>query len=256
VSNSGDGALSITERVMRLLVIASAFAIACGSSKPSETVAAPPITAMPAEEHHDHHPHEGADGTGAEAHRFAKADDWVKVFDDPARDAWQQPDKVVAALALAPGMTVADVGAGTGYFEARLATAVGAQGKVLAVDVEPDMVRYLTERAAREHMPNVTAVLATPDDPKLARASVDRILIIDTWHHISDRVSYAKKLATALRPGGFVLVVDFTKDTTRVPMKHLRIPPEQVVSELEQAGLAASIEPGLPDQFVVKGALK
>jgi predicted methyltransferase len=242
---------------MRLVVLVSAFAIACGSSKPSQTVPAPPVAAMPVEEHHDPHPHEGERGKGPLVHRFEKADDWAPVFDDPARDAWQQPDKVVAALALAPGMSVADVGAGTGYFEGKLAVAVGPQGKVLAVDVEPDMVRYLTERAARENTPNVTAVLATPDDPKLAPASVDRILIVDTWHHIPDRVAYGKKLAAALRPGGFVLVVDFTEDTTRGPPKHHRIPPAQVASELEQAGLAAStVEAGLPDQFAVKGALK
>src|SRR5512143_3695049 len=100
------------------------------------------------------------DRHGGMPHRFEHADEWAKQFDDPSRDAWQQPDRVIAALALTPAMTVADVGAGTGYFSVRLARAV-PQGEVLATDIEPDMVRYLGERATREHLPNIKAVLAT-----------------------------------------------------------------------------------------------
>jgi ubiquinone/menaquinone biosynthesis C-methylase UbiE len=96
-------------------------------------------------------------------HRFEHADAWAKQFDDPSRDAWQQPDKVITALALTPSMTVADVGAGTGYFTVRLARAV-PQGEVIATDIEPDMVRYLGERAEREHLPNIRALLAGADD--------------------------------------------------------------------------------------------
>src|SRR5690348_4715148 len=77
------------------------------------------------------------------AHRFEHAEAWSKEFDDPARDAWQKPDRVVAAMQIMFGMVVADVGAGTGYFEPHLSRAVGAAGKVLALDVEPDMVRHL-----------------------------------------------------------------------------------------------------------------
>jgi SAM-dependent methyltransferase len=242
-------------------VFAIVSAVACSPTKPAQTIAAPPASSAPSDdhavhaEHHDHPPQQGEDDRGPLVHRFERADDWVQIFDDPKRDAWQQPDRVVAALAIAPGMTVADVGAGTGYFEPRLSAAVGAQGKVLAADVEPDMVRYLTERAARDKTPNVTAVLSTPDDPKLPAASVDRILIVDTWHHIPDRVAYTRKLAAALRPGGSVLVVDFTQETPRGPPKHHRIPPAQVASELEQGGLSATtVDAGLSDQFVVKGA--
>lgn len=188
--------------------------------------------------------------------RFDHADQWAPVFDDPQRDAWQQPDKVVAALGLAPGMTVADVGAGTGYFEKRLSAAVGDSGAVIAVDIEPDMVRYLRERAHREATPNVEARLAAPSDPKLTAASVDRILIVDTWHHIDDRVGYAKKLASALKPGGAVFVVDFTLETTKGPPKQHRLTPAQVIDELTQAGLGASVvDVGLPDQYVVKASL-
>lgn len=220
---------------------------ACASSAPPAPPAQPTQPAHPHAHSHAHHEMH---------HRFEKADEWAPMFDDPKRDAWQQPDRVVEALALQPGMSVADVGAGTGYFEKRLAMAVGERGTVIAIDVEPDMVRYLRERAHREKTPVVEARLATPDDPKLAAGSVDRILIVDTWHHIADRVAYGKLLASALRPGGFVLVVDFTLETDRGPPKRMRTPPERVIEELRQAGLqAAVIEVGLPDQFVVKASL-
>jgi ubiquinone/menaquinone biosynthesis C-methylase UbiE len=209
----------------------------------------PPPAPQPAPvAHHDHLHHQMH-------HRFEKADEWVPMFDDPKRDAWQKPDAVVAALALAPGMTVADIGAGTGYFEKRLSAAVGTSGAVIAIDIEPDMVRYLAERAQREGTPNVEARLATASDPKLGTASVDRILIVDTWHHVGERVAYGKQLAAALKPGGFVLVVDFTLETTRGPPKHHRLAPHQVIDELAQAGLQASVvDAGLPDQYIVKAS--
>lgn len=234
----------------RLLVIA---AIGCGGSPPGPVAPAPAAPQPSSHESHGagHHHHHGAKPLG---HRFEQADRWVPVFDDPARDAWQQPDKVVAALALAPGMIVADIGAGTGYFERRLTTAVGSEGKVLAIDVEPDMVRYLGERAAREGLANVEAKLGTPEDPGLGPATVDRILIVDTWHHIPARAAYAKKLAAALKPGGLVLVVDFTMQTSKGPPRAHRIEQSVVISELEQGGLrAAVVDVGLPDQFVIKG---
>jgi cyclopropane fatty-acyl-phospholipid synthase-like methyltransferase len=221
------------------------LAAACGSSPP---------------QHHDHaapHEHGGPPhehGGHPVGHRFEHADDWAKTFDDPSRDAWQKPDAVVAALALSPGMTVADVGAGTGYFEKRLATAVGANGMVFAVDIEPDMVRYLGERAAREGTPNVEPRLGKADDPTLAAASVDRILVVDTWHHIGDRAAYAKKLAAALKPGGFVLIVDFTLESEKGPPKTHRLASDTIAADLTQGGLRASvIAEDLPDQYIVKG---
>ncbi|HTL31944.1 MAG TPA: class I SAM-dependent methyltransferase [Kofleriaceae bacterium] len=217
---------------------------ACGGSPPHAASSSPD-----SEHHHHHGDHEPL------GHRFEHADEWAPRFDDPARDAWQQPDRVVAALELAPGMTVADIGAGTGYFEARLSRAVGENGKVLALDIEPDMVRYMRERAAREKTPNVEARQSAPDDPTLGAASVDRILIVDTWHHIPDREAYAKKLAAALKPGGAVFVVDFTQETDKGPPRAHRIPPDQVIRELQAGAIDASLLPvGLPDQFIVKAA--
>ncbi len=116
-------------------------------------------------------------------HRFEKAEEWAPRFEDPERDAWQKPDEVIAALALPPDAKVADLGSATGYFAVRLARAV-PKGHVYGVDIEPDMARYLTERARHEGLNNLTAVVGEPADPKLPEP-VDLVLVVDTYHHIS-----------------------------------------------------------------------
>jgi hypothetical protein len=224
-------------RMRRALLTLSIVLSACGAK------ARPPVAA------HDEHA-----GGGHMGYRFDDAERWAKVFDDPARDAWQRPDDVVALMQIAPGMTVADLGAGTGYFEQRLSGAVGASGQVLALDVEPNMVAYLDKRGAREGWKNVTPRLVGGDDPGLAAGSVDRVLIVDTWHHLPDQAAYAKKLAADLKPGGRVIVVDFTKEAKQGPPPAMRLPPERVQADLAAAGLEARVvdEP-LPDQYVVVG---
>lgn len=191
-------------------------------------------------------------GTEPLVHRFEHADEWAPRFDDPARDEWQKPQAIIDAMAIQPGMTVADIGAGTGYFEPWLSRAVGEGGTVLALDVEPDMVRYLKERVTREHLSNVQPALIPMRDPKLGANTVDRVLILDTWHHVPDREAYAAKLRAALRPGGKVVVVDFKPDAKRGPPKNHRVSAEQVVRELEAGGLPASVSPtSLPEQYIV-----
>jgi len=186
-------------------------------------------------------------------HHFESAEACARSFDDPARDRWQQPQRVLEALELGPGMVIADIGAGTGYFSVRLARAV-PDGQVIATDIEPDMIRYLTERAAREQLPNLRAVLTPPADPQLAAGTVDRILVVDVWHHIDDRAGYARALARSLRPGGKIAIVDFTREATHGPPPAMRLPPEQVIGELRQAGLSAALSSTvLPDQYIVVG---
>ena len=162
----------------------------------------------------------------------------AKQFDDPARDAWQMPDKVIAALHLRPGQSVADIGAGTGYFSVRLARSEAAP-KVYAVDVEPAMVSYVRERAAKEGAMNIVAVLATPDSPKLPEP-VDVILIVDTYHHIGNREVYFRKLAKSLKPGGRLAIIDFKPDSPEGPPKEFRFPPEKFKNELARAGYGLS----------------
>ncbi len=222
--------------------------VACGGSRPAEPSSPAPAASASTHAHHDHdHGHDGP-----LVHRFEKAEEWAKVFDDPARDAWQKPADVVAAMQIGGGMVVADIGAGTGYFEPYLSRAVGAKGSVLARDIEPDMVRHLGERAKREGLANVKADLSTTDDPKLPAGGVDRILVVDTWHHIASREAYAAKLRDALAKGGKIFVVDFTMESKNGPPPQHRIPPEQVMRELASAGLHTEIvDAKLPEQYVV-----
>lgn len=185
---------------------------------------------------------------------FSEVERFAQHFDDPKRAAWQKPDEVVRLLELRAGGTVADIGAGTGYFLAALSRAVGPQGRVLALDVEPNMVAYMKRRAEREGLANVEARTVAPDDPGLAPASVDRILIVNTWHHIGDRARYSALLRQALRADGAVLVVDFTRESDIGPPAEHRLPPEQVAKELASGGLRAEIvrDESLPKQYVVR----
>ena len=158
----------------------------------------------------------------------------AKSFDDPSRDTWQLPDRVIAALGLKRGQIVADIGAGTGYFSVRLAKSDAAP-KVYAVDIEPQMVSYLRERAAKEGLNNVTAIQAAPDQPNLPEP-VDLVLIVDTYHHIGDREVYFRKLAKSIKPGGRVAIIDFKPDSPEGPPKEFRFALEKFKSEMGKAG--------------------
>jgi predicted methyltransferase len=181
-------------------------------------------------------------------HSFGDAEKWAHVFDDPERDAWQKPHEVIRALALKPDAAVADLGAGTGYFAARLANML-PKGTVYAVDIEPGMVKYLGERAQREKLANLKPVSGTPGDPRLP-AKVDLVLLVDVYHHIEARERYFRALAASLKPGGRVAVIDFRLDSPSGPPKSARIAPERVKAELASAGYALAEEHGfLPRQY-------
>ncbi|MCE9574436.1 MAG: class I SAM-dependent methyltransferase [Deltaproteobacteria bacterium] len=249
----------MTTRTFRGVLGALAIASAgCGAATPPASPEAAPMAKHDHHDHdHQHHEHHGHGGMAEMPHRFEHAEDWVGAFDDPARDAWQKPDEVVAAMAIAPGMTVADIGAGTGYFEGRLSAAVGAKGAVIATDLEPDMIRYITERAHKAGWANITAQLGGATDPGLAAASVDRILIVDVWHHLADRVAFARGLAAALRPGGQVIVVDFELTSDRGPPKEHKLAATAIASDLAAAGLVTSMaSESLPDQYIVVARAK
>lgn len=235
----------------------SALALSLAACAPAEPPAAPAApapaeTSAPAPDHHHHH-HDHDHG-GPLVHRFQSADQWAKEFDDPARDAWQHPADVIAALKITPGMSVADIGAGTGYFLHHLSAAVGPTGKVAGLDIEADMVRYMKDRIGREGLRNADARVVALDDPQIAAESVDRVLIVDTWHHIAGRQAYAAKLRAALKPGGAVFIVDFKKEAHRGPPPEHRLAPEQVMDELRQGGLSPEmISAALPEQYIVAG---
>ena len=192
---------------------------------------------MPAE-HEDMGDHRGhqMDGPsdGVFHRKFEDANKWAKEFDNPERDAWQKPEEILDALHLNPTSSVADIGAGTGYFSVRIASRI-PKGKIFAVDVEPDMVRYLGERAQREHLTNLIPVQAGANAANLSEP-VDVVLVVDTYHHIGNRKQYFAKLKSSLRPTGRLAIVDFRADSPSGPPVQYRISPERVTEELNAAG--------------------
>jgi ubiquinone/menaquinone biosynthesis C-methylase UbiE len=173
------------------------------------------------------------------------------VFEDPARDEWQKPAQVVGALQLRPGMWVADLGAGTGYFLSYLSKAVGDGGCVLALEPEPNLVMHIRERAEQAGWRNVTPVLASFDDPRLPDRSVDLVFIVDTFHHLDDRLTYLRRLRRALKPGGRVAIVDwFKRPLPEGPPPEHKLARDQVVQEMAAAGYQLDEEPAiLPYQY-------
>jgi len=186
-------------------------------------------------------------------HRFDDVERWVERFDDPSRDEWQKPEVVVQFLQVPDGGVVADLGAGTGYFTVHLSRAVGPEGLVFAVDIEPELIEHLGARIEEEGLGNVRPVLADRDRPELAERSTDLVLICDTWHHIDDRLVYLGKLARVLRKGGRVAVVDFREGDLPVgpPAGH-KLARDAVVAEFEEAGWSLADESdALPYQYVL-----
>ena len=167
-------------------------------------------------------------------HSFDDAEKWAKAFDDPARDAWQKPDEVLNALHLQRTDRVADLGAGTGYFSVRIAKLV-PEGKLFSVDIEPNMLRHLRERAHHENLSVLVPILASAESANLPEP-VDLVLVVDTYHHIDSRITYFSKLKASLRPNGRLAIVDFKANSPEGPPPEHRIPPEVVISELEAAG--------------------
>jgi SAM-dependent methyltransferase len=176
-------------------------------------------------------------------HRHGDAKAYIASLDDPARDAYQKPDEVMTALALREGEVVADIGSGSGYFTLRFARAVGPTGRVYAVDVSPDMVRHLNRRLRDARIGNVVTVLSEPDDPLLPDASVDRFVIVNTWHHLEGRERYLGLLKRMLRPGGQIVHVDFHKRDLPVgPPLAMKIAREDLLREMESAGFRLQAE--------------
>lgn len=181
-------------------------------------------------------------------HSFAGAEHWAKVFDDPQRDVWQKPHDVIQALKLAPNAVIADIGAGTGYFAVRFAHMV-PKGKVYGIDTEPDMVKYLANRAKRDRLANLRAVHAQPGDPRLPEKA-DLAILVDVYHHIENREQYFRRLQDSLKNDARLAVIDFRLDSPEGPPVAARIPPDRVKGELQRAGFVLIEEHGfLPNQY-------
>lgn len=145
-----------------------------------------------------------------------QAADWLE---RPGREQEERTDLLVPALKLKPGDVVADIGCGSGYYSRRLAKAVGTNGVVFGVDIQPQMLELLTNKLAAENIFNVRPVLGTVTDPKLPRASVDLILMVDVYHEFDHPYEMVEAMCRALKPGGRIVFVEFRAEDPTVAIK-------------------------------------
>ena len=162
---------------------------------------------------------------------------YIGLLEDPKRDEYQNPDEVVRALKLRDGETIADIGAGSGYFAVRFAPHLGKTGRVYAVDINEPILRYLKERIRKLGLENVVTVLAKPDSPLLPDSSIDRFFICNTWHHIHDQSRYLALMKKMLKPGGQVIMLDYHRKELPVgPPLEEKIDRGALVKQMEGAG--------------------
>ncbi|MGD9644796.1 MAG: class I SAM-dependent methyltransferase [Pirellulales bacterium] len=155
----------------------------------------------------------------------------------PERSQEEQTDKLLAALAIEPGQTVCDLGCGNGFYTLQLARLVGPQGKVLAVDIQPEMLHLLDLRVKEAGLANVEPIQSTPIDPKLPPASCDLILVVDVYHEFGYPEQMLAALRRALKPDGRLVLVEFRAEDPLVPIKpEHKMTKRQVLKELEPNG--------------------
>lgn len=183
---------------------------------------------------HDHGhdtPHSGE----RHAHGFDDPSVLAERFDAPERDAWQKPEEVIASFQLSGDATVAEIGAGTGYFVVRLARHLD-KGTVIGLDAEPKMVAYLRQRAAELGLANVDARLVQQNEAIPLEEPVDLLLCVDTYHHLPDRVALFSTYREHLKRGGTLVIIDRDIDAPEGPPAELRLSTETVKRELAEAG--------------------
>src|SRR5262245_33641829 len=160
--------------------------------------------------------------------------DWLT---RPERVREEEPDRMLAALDIKKGSTVADIGAGVGYHVWRLADIVGPTGKVIGEDIQEGMIRLLRKNIDDRKLRNVEIILGTPTDPKLPDNSLDLVLMVDVYHEFAEPVIMMRHIRTALKPDGRIVLVEFRKEDANVPIQPLhKMSVQDVRSELEPMG--------------------
>jgi len=155
----------------------------------------------------------------------------------PEREDEEAPSKALDALELKPGMVVADIGAGSGYYSTRIAKRVGPTGRVYATDIQPGMIALLDRRIKSEGLGNVTTVLGGMDDPKLPPASIDLAIMVDVYHELQEPQIFLQRLKGTLKPGGRLVLLEFRKEDPKVPILEVhKMSVAEVKLELEAEG--------------------
>ena len=170
----------------------------------------------------------------------------------PERERQERTDLLIAGLNLSEDFVVADIGAGTGYFSFPVAQRV-PQGRVLSVDIQPEMLALIEQRKARENVANLETILGEEDDPKLPNNEIDLAFIVDAYHEFSFPREMGERLKEALTPGGQLVLVEYRAEDPRVPIKPLhKMSEKQVKQEMAAIGLTwVRTESYLPHQHVL-----
>lgn len=237
-----------------LYITAILFAVSCNSNT---TVKEMDKTASEEkkEEAQKHHNHRGEYGGSANEYMHqSSVEDLIKRFESAERDAYQQPEKVLAYLGDITGKTIMDIGAGSGYFSVKLANK-GA--KVIAADVDDAFQNFIKERIQKEGSKNIELRKIPYDSPSLQDNEVDMVFMVNTYHHIENRADYFSKVKKGLNENGELVIVDYFKAEIPVgpPVNH-KVSIDEIVSELKEAGYTLfNIEVSLlPYQFIIKAS--
>ncbi len=174
-------------------------------------------------------------------------------LDRPEREAEEHPEQALDALKLHPGMTVAEVGAGTGYMALRMARRVGPSGKVYANDLQPEMLQKLRANSQRQKLSNVETVQGSESDPKLPPNALDLVLLVDVYHEFSEPQAMLDKIRESLKPDGRLVLLEYRKEDPEVPIRiEHKMTVAEVKTEVEAQGykLDQVIET-LPRQHII-----
>ncbi len=160
--------------------------------------------------------------------------DWLE---RPERESEEHPSVALDEIGIRPGSTVADIGAGSGFYSIRLAQRVGPQGKVYANDIQPGMLQLLRKNSAASGLTNIIPVLGTDSDPKLPAGSLDLALLVDVYHEFSQPQQMIRKLRQSLKPDGRLVLLEYRAEDPTVPIRpEHKMTIDQVVAELRPEG--------------------
>ncbi len=171
----------------------------------------------------------------------------------PEREDEEAPSRALDLLDLKPGMVVADIGAGSGYYASRMAKRVGPAGHVYATDIQPGMIAILERRIKAERLSNMSTVLGAVDDPKLAPNSIDLAIMVDVYHELQEPQVFLQRLKPAFKPGGRLVLLEFRKEDLRIPILEAhKMSVAEVKQEMEAEGYAIDkVIGGLPWQHLI-----